>query len=360
MKNKIIVPIAYEKLEEDSRTTLKRTLYGVQQEEKSIESAFYNEDRLKNTVNLIVITRGLTEEKSLSKVGEVLKTINILGVEFGEPELQEKEEKENWFTHMTIKKGAIVALIGSILMALLAVFIVKVAEPAMENFKARQALEEVVNQRGVITPVNTSPVVFSGQTIENANIDQKALGSGGQATTPASYIFDNDKVGEKKNVDIFLDFSNQRSRDFLIFNREVLRGMVEGGNIQLRILPVPTGKSYTIYASEALAEAFVSYPDKAWDFMFDLALLYPNTDNSTAETIVESIANKAQESGMTDITVESIQSGTFASWIISIGNDSRLQTGYYPPLVYVDDKLLDIDNPNDTETLKNMILRGAN
>lgn len=135
--------------------------------------------------------------------------------------------------------------------------------------------------------------------------------------------------------------------------------MVESGQVELRIHPVPSGSAFSMYAPEALAESFVTKPKASWNFMLDLLKLSAVLDTNQNDDILESIVKTASDNGLTDIDSASISNGTFASWILAVGDDKNLTTGYYPPIVYVNGSEISPDtiNFNNTDAFKRAVLK---
>lgn len=211
--------------------------------------------------------------------------------------------------------------------------------------EASKKLSLLASSRGTISPVNTDLKTFKGQTLENVNINQKALVGGNDNTSDeaAVFIYGNGKSGDKRIVDLFIDFDAQRSRDCVLVNQSSFKGMVEGGLIELRVHPTASSSALSIYSPEALAETFVTTPSVAWDFMLSLLKLSAEIQANNDIEILPAIEEKVKEHGISDVSAESIQNGTFSSWIVEVGNDERLRTGYYPPIMYVNDIIIDPD-----------------
>lgn len=247
-----------------------------------------------------------------------------------------------------------IAVLLAIATAFLAEFYVM---PMFVNHNAKTELAQIANQRGTISPMNTKLTTFTGTKIEDVNVDQKALvvQEGGDAK-PA-FMFSNGKSTNPKLMEVYVDFSSQQSRDFLLMNAQTLRGMVEGGVINLHIIPVPTGDAFSLYAAEAIAESMYTSPDKSWDYLLELLRMGATVDTNKARDIIKIIVDTATELEIKDVDKESIENGTFASWIVSSGNDSRLNTGFYPPLVYVQGKLVDPKtfNLNNSDEIRKVV-----
>lgn len=229
---------------------------------------------------------------------------------------------------------------------------------------ANSQLSSITSAYGEIQPVNTDLKVFSGQSVNGANVEQKSLvgGSNNQAEESAVFIFSNGKDSdEKKIVDIYLDFDSQRSRDFMLINQISLQSMVENGLIELRVHPIASGTPMSIYGSEVVAESFYSDPDTSWNLLISMMKLSGELESDAqddADLVVEAIMEKVDELQVSEITSSSIKNGTFASWILQVGNDEKLQTGYYPPVAYVNDVEIDPDMTdfNDVDDFQKRIL----
>lgn len=231
--------------------------------------------------------------------------------------------------------------------------------PMSEKEKASNELSTIAGNRGSIQAKNTDVVTFEGQALKGANTDQKALSSAGIGSDAGVFVFTNGKdSADKKTLDIYIDFDSQYSRDFILLNQGVLKGMVENGVVDLYIHPVPSGSALSMYSPEALAEAFVSTPDKTWDFFIGLLKLSAETKTDKSEDSVKSIVDLAKDKGISDISDETIEGGTFSSWILAVGDDTKLDVGYYPPIAYLNGNIIDPDKVdfNDSDAFRTYVL----
>lgn len=254
---------------------------------------------------------------------------------------------------------AVFAVVGVVLSVALAIVVQFFAIPAFINHQKGNEMSDLIAQRGSITVANTNMVTFAGTKIKNVNVNQKALSTAPGGEAAKGFIFTNGKPSQsRKNVEVFVDFSSQRSRDFLILNAKNLRTMVENGVIQLDVIPLPTGNVFNLYAAEAISESAATSPEKAWDLTIELLRLSASVNTNKAADIVKMVAETAKTQGINSVDEASIKNGTFTSWLVSLSNDSRLKVGFYPPLVYVDNKLIDSEkvNLNDGDELRNAIL----
>lgn len=263
------------------------------------------------------------------------------------PSVQRRRNRLLWAKMM----GAVaLSIVAALVFALM-------VSPWLSNREAGEHLKTITSSRGSIAPVNTNLTTFTGTKIENVNVDQKALATTKDAASaPQGFLFSNGRGNAEKTVDVFVDFSNGRSRDFLIMNRANLQGMVEGGVINLRVIPVPTGNAYNVYSAEAIAESAYTSPEKTWDFMHELLRLGATVDTDKSKDILNMVVDTAKKYGVKDVDAASIKNGTFASWIVSASRDPRLKVGFYPPVVYVNDTLINPDkvnlnNPDDLRTI---------
>lgn len=263
------------------------------------------------------------------------------------------DQPKNWST----KKIAITATASILTAALLGVGANFIFTPMIENNKANNILSNIALNSGPVTPSNTKVTTFVGQTIPNANVNQKALTNGLQEDS-AVFIFNNGKSNEnRKTLDVYISFDSQNSRDFFLINQQGLKGLIQKGHIELRVHPVPTGSAFSMYAPEALSQTFVTKPEVAWDLMQELLKLSANIDTNKNEDIVELILELTKKHGLSDISSESILSGTFASWVLAVGNDTNLENTY-PPIAYVNGVQIDPElvHYNDAQAFANAIL----
>lgn len=228
------------------------------------------------------------------------------------------------------------------------------------NKEASQKLANLKESYGRITPVNTKTQIFNGQKLENVNIEQKSLvgGKNNKSAEAAVFVFSNGKDNAKRIVDVYIDFDSQVSRDFILINQSTLKSMIENGLIELRVHPVSSGSALSIYSPEALAESFVTSPDASWDFMLSLLKLSAEVQANGDIEILPAIEEKVAENEIEKVSAESIQNGTFSSWIIEVGNDQKLKTGYYPPIIYINETIIDPDviDFNNTDAIRRHIL----
>lgn len=242
------------------------------------------------------------------------------------------------------RKGliAIVLIVGIILSISAAYGWISFVEPSLKQVQAERSLSGELRVKGDITGINGEMIPIDSAGIEGTNVEQSALGMAGVATSPASFIFTNGQPSaDRKIVDVYIDFYNQRGRDFILINQDTLKSLVESGSIELRIHPVPTGSAFSLYAPEALAEVFATAPDRGWPVFIGLLKESITLNTDQASDIVKIVADVARENGANEVDEASITNGTFASWIVSVSDDPRLSVGYYPPVVYVNDKELD-------------------
>jgi len=228
---------------------------------------------------------------------------------------------------------------------------------------AVSALEGIAASRGNITALNTSMVTYNGQKVAEANVKQKGLGQGDRLTSPPAFIFTNGKKDDSRKVlDFYFDFSDQRSRDALISNSNSLRALVESGKVELRLHSLLSGRAYSVYASEALAEVFSADSSHSWDSLLVLLRNAPEyADSDSNDEIVKGIVSSVKNTGATSVDAESVKNGTFASWLLSVGNDPKLNGAVAPKLPYIlvaDRELsLSVNQLNDSDAFKRAVLR---
>jgi hypothetical protein len=232
-------------------------------------------------------------------------------------------------------------------------------EPLFEKKAAEKTLEDVVANHGAIRGYNTSSVEFKGEgpAPATSTSNQKSLSVGSTATNPAAFVFTNGKSTSGTPVDVYLDFSAQRSRDFIVLNNAALRNLVESGEIQLRIHPVPTNSKFSVYSAEAFAEVFEKSPDRAWSYLLELMKASVVLDQSPTGTqedeVLSAVVGSAAKVGINGVTSFTVKSGAFASWILTVADDPKVQNQFGLPAIYKNDELVDQDSVdiNNPDTL---------
>jgi hypothetical protein len=232
-------------------------------------------------------------------------------------------------------------------------------EPQFQKTSAEKTLENIADSYGPITAHNSSSVAFTGEGTPPANTtsNQISLSVGDVATTPAAFVFTNAKSVPKKIVDVYLDFSAPRSRDFMTFNSDSLRRLVESGEVQLRIHPVPTDSKFSVYSAEALAEVFKKSPDRAWSYFLELmkasAVLDESPTGDQEDEVLSAIVGATAKIGINGITVNAVKSGAFASWILTVADDPKVNNQFGLPAIYKNDAIIDQDSVdiNNTDVL---------
>lgn len=223
-------------------------------------------------------------------------------------------------------------------------------EPAIAKSDAEKTLSEIARNHGPITGYNTSSVEFKGEgnAPSTSTSNQLSLSVGDTATTPASFVFTNGKSVSGNVVDVYLDFSSQRSRDFIVLNSDTLRGLVESGDIQLRIHPVPTESKFSVYSAEALAEVFEKSPNRAWSYLIELmkasVILDQSPTGNQEDEVLSAVVGSAAKIGVNGVTSATVKSGAFASWILTVADDPKVQNQFGLPAIYKNDTLVDQDS----------------
>lgn len=214
--------------------------------------------------------------------------------------------------------------------------------------------QELLDSYGQIEPLNTS-------VLETDNGYALGVGSSTEDNYPssASFIYENDKHAAKKEVVVFLDYSNPRSRDFWFANERLFKGLVESGEIQVTIKPVISANLYSAFAAEAQAQIMHRHPDKSWETNTSLLTLnehFQEEQELEPEQYVEKIDQELnQYHNIDDIDTELLTRGDFTHWIYDVTNDERVQDNN-TPLMYVDDSIVSDEFHFDTRVLKDMLV----
>lgn len=198
---------------------------------------------------------------------------------------------------------------------------------------------------GNIVAKNHDIVPFKGQYIEGTNTEQKALAIGKDKTTPPAFIFTNgEDSAMRKDVHVYVSFSDQASRDFLNLNAATLRAFVESGKIDLYVHVVPATDPFGLYAPEVLAEGFYYAPEYSWGVLIDLLKFANENYNKDydADELAKRLAELANNAGAMEVTADGIQNGTFTSWLYSLGTTGEVARGMKLPSVYIGEKNIPI------------------
>lgn len=185
--------------------------------------------------------------------------------------------------------------------------------------------------------LSTDVVAYTGDAPQSADGRQRQL------TCPScepGFVFG----GGKTPLVAYLDFSEQRSRDFLLLNSNLFTYRMETGDLNLIVRPVQTGSAFSLYASEALAEASHTAPDRAWPFLIKLLGESRTLEgDETPAEIRDFIVKIAEESGVSYIGDDTLSSGTFAGWSLSFSDDPELTS---IPTVFIDGVKVDEQKVN--------------
>lgn len=205
--------------------------------------------------------------------------------------------------------------------------------------QAQTSLQQAIEDRNESVPINTDVLDYGDDSYA------LGIGSGDNYPSNGTFIFGSDEGAYDYTVDVYIDYSNSRSRDFFFSNNVMLQGLVESANAQLRIHPVPAEHPYSMYAAETMAQVMHKHPERAWEV--NIALLQLSEDvlaleEPTPRDVLEMIESELNRHlDITDIDTELIMEGMFAEWIFANGSDERLQVGQYPPLVYSNGTLVE-------------------
>lgn len=228
-----------------------------------------------------------------------------------------------------------------------------------QNNQAQTQLQEAIDARSDISAINTDVMDYSGGD------DSYALGVGGAGNHPSSgaFVFGSEQGEYNRVVDVYIDYSNTRSRDFFFANNAMLRGLIESSEVQLRLHAVPSDHPYSMYAAETMAQVFNMHPEKAWEVHISLLQLSEEIlemDEPSREDMLSAIESELERfHDISDVDTELIMDGMFTDWITATGSDSRLQANAYPPLVYSNGQLVNTDTYYTPDELRGNILSPA-
>lgn len=238
--------------------------------------------------------------------------------------------------------------------------VVHEAIPRIQEASAAQELSRLTEARGAVGAQSRFLTSYQGTTVPGTNPLQKALSTtpGGEAS-PA-LVFSNGRTDPKRRVvSLYLDLSTGGSQDILLMNRSMLTSLMETGALEIRVHLVPTKRALGTLAAEAVAEASYTAPSKAWNLLFEVARYARGTQATAPGVLAQELAQVVRDAQVSGVDARSLQNGTFASWLLSQGQDPRLKTGVYPPLVYRGETLVDSKtvNLNASDSLKKELLK---
>lgn len=236
----------------------------------------------------------------------------------------------------------IVVLLG----LLLGKIVVSYAFPKIQESEAIKDLKSISQQTGNIQSYNKDIKDYASEQMSGLNVEQKQLFNSNSSNNETSFIFYNGKtdIKNQKVLKVFIDFSDQKSKDFILINQESLKKMVETGAIKLEIISTPSNNAYSIYASEALAESFYTTPENTWNYFIDLIKLSYNINTDSPKDIISEIAELSEKDSIKDITEDSISNGTFVNWLLGVEKDINLTKSYLLPIIILDGKMVDTES----------------
>lgn len=247
----------------------------------------------------------------------------------------------------------IVLAVGVLLSILLAVVSATMIAPKIQS---QNQLSKISTTSQKVTLRNNEILVYNGQKMTKASVAQKSLGISGTVTNPAGFVFGPDNVST--TVDLYVDFGNKKSRDFLLMNQRSFMNLMERNKVSIKIHPVPQGSAFGVYAAESLAEASEGDTEQVWGLMMELMKTGTNLDTDKPDEIVNAVVKTANDSGFSGISERTIKSGHFASWMLSVGNDPVLKDGFGLPLMLVNGEKVDSRtlNMNNSDDVRRRIL----
>lgn len=237
-------------------------------------------------------------------------------------------------------KKALLAVIGGLLLGTsIGLVYLFVIQPIQVRGEAEERLQGLAPTPVIISAINTEILPFEGENPLELPTAQKALGMNEMITEPPAFIFGE----EGTHLTLYLNFGDQRSREALLLHQDLWEAYIKSGKIQLSIVPVIGGRSYGLYAAEAVAESVALEPDKTWEFL--LEILKKGAEVESRDDILNAITNLASQQELF-IDAASLNNGTFVSWLLS---STGLPVGSKVPLLALDNTPVDIQLTNEEE-----------
>lgn len=225
---------------------------------------------------------------------------------------------------------------------------------------AANELNELAENTGNLLAVNTDVLDYGEED------GSYALGVGNGSNHPdyGTFVFRNDTQEYDRTVDLYIDYSSQRSVDLMLVNNTMLRGLIESGNAEVRLHPVPSDHPLSLYSAETLAQVMHRHPDKVWEVNISLLQLHTELrdrgegETISTEEILELIENElSYYHDIEDIDADLIREGMFFDWLTATAQSPDLSGGA-PPLVYSDGALVESGVYHNSEELRQNILSG--
>lgn len=224
---------------------------------------------------------------------------------------------------------------------------------------ANDQLSQLSAMSQEVTMRNNEIMVYTGQKMTTSTIKQKALGTAGRMTTPAGFVFGADNAST--TVDLYVDFGNKKSRDFLLMNRNSFTNLMERNKVSIVIHPVPQGSAFSAYAAEALAESSEGDTTQSWNLLMELMKTGTDLDTNKPDEIVGAVVKTSKEAGFPGISSRTVKSGHFSSWLLSVGNAPVLKNASGIPLMVVNGTTIDSStlNMNNADDVRRRIVNHA-
>lgn len=238
-----------------------------------------------------------------------------------------------------------------------------IATPKINEYRARKDLTNLNINKGDLVSVNTIIYDYElNSELSNVSHTQKALGDSQGAYATGSFGFSNTHENIKRKVEVFVDFDSQASSDFILMNNTMLYNLLVSGEIELFIYPIVSPTVYSTYAPELLAHVFAQDSAKSWHMLLELMKLskiLSDKSISDSDTVLKYMEEMLVQNNIAHVKMEDVSSGYFASWIIASNENSNLKTGYYPPIVVVDNVQVNPDEVsfNDSDALQRALLK---
>lgn len=213
---------------------------------------------------------------------------------------------------------------------------------------ARLALSSIAS--GEVVPAKVAVKTFSGQNLPGATVEQKALvsPSNGESAKAAVFTFTGSEPKEDgRIVDVFINFGDHQSRDFMLINEKMFTSLISSGSITFRVHPILGGSSFSVYAAHTVADSLAVEPESSFNLIFDLLRASHKasdlTDNKQVQALV---VETAKDSGFTKVKAQSLDEGRFAAWLLAVGDLPQLQNTFAPPILVVDGNKVQPESAN--------------
>lgn len=213
--------------------------------------------------------------------------------------------------------------------------------PTYYTYQAQKELNEKINslKKGSVKAYFAKIEEFKGEAIEGTTPKQVKLATkikGSFDKDGAVFEFFDKESVEKYGIstlDLFIDFSNVASRDFLAVNSPILERFIKTEGLVVRVHPIPNNHPMSMLIPEAVAQSIAEDSSLSWNFMVKLNKNTKGFETDDSISLANSIASEVDEFGY-KISAKSILHGAYSSWIYENSKNETLKLKSAPIIIF--------------------------